>query len=358
MLSAYQHLLRAPPSTTMGRAVACAVKGFARTSPNPAVGCVVVCVDGVVVTGTTEAAGKRHAEITALDQLAPGQAKGATVFTTLEPCSHHGRTPPCVDRLIREGVARVVVGAVDPNPVVNGRGLQKLRDAGIVVDVVAGADADWCAAILQPFAVTQTQQRPYVVLKVATSLDGKIATTTGSSRWITGPESRALVHRLRDVVDGVVSGSGTVVADDPAFTVRGIDGGHDPLRVILDRRRRVPVTAKVFADNNVLIVDDSDDVAMVLRRLQQRGLTSVLVEAGPGVASAFVAAGVVDEVWWFAAPVVIGGDGVAVFAALGVVDVNAAVKFDVVDRAVCGNDALTILRPALLRQSSTLSPQW
>jgi len=243
--------------------------------------------------------------------------------------------------LIKERVSKVVVGAVDPNPKMNGQSLQKLREHGIDVEVATGDDAAWAQAVLLPFATSMTKRRPYVVLKVATSLDGKIATHTGSSRFITGAESRRLVHRLRDAVDAVVTGSGTVLADDPALTVREV-AGRDPLRVVLDRRHRVPKTARVFADDNVVVCDGSIEDALAV--VFARGFCAVMVEAGPDVASAFVEAGVVDEVWWFSAPVVIGGDGRDVFGALGVDDVNAAIGFDVVARTAVGVDLLTVLR--------------
>ena len=347
--SAFGHLL--PPTTTtttsaapLHLAFAEAVRGVGRTRPNPPVGCVVVDDDGAVLSrGFHERAGSPHAEVNALDALPKGAARGKTVVVTLEPCTHHGRTPPCVDRLLREGVARVVVGAIDPNPKVHEQGVSRLRAAGVDVVVAEGPDALRCQALIAPFTTSLQRRRPFVVLKTATSLDGKVATRTGSSRSITSPASRALVHRLRDAVDAVVVGADTVLVDDPALTVRDVVG-RDPLRVILDRQGRVPPTARVFADDNVVVLSASS-VEESLGELHGRGLLAVLVEAGPRLAAAFLQAGVVDELWWFHAPVLVGDDGMSAVNVPSGEDVNASPRFDVVTRAEIGDDLLTILRP-------------
>ncbi len=370
--SAFQHLITQPSSSTLGRALVEAARGVGRTWPNPPVGCVIVDEAGepvaadrataavaagppIVARGFHAKAGERHAEVVALDDLiereGPGAARGKTVVVTLEPCAHHGRTPPCVDRLIAERVARVVVGTVDPNPKVNGGGIARLRAAGIdvvVADPDVYDDARRCQALISPFARSMksawVSPRPYVVLKVATSLDGKMATRTGASRWITGSESRALVHRLRDACDAVVTGSGTILADDPALTVRDV-AGRDPLRVVLDRRGRAADTARVFADGNAVSLS-SPTIAEALAALHARGLTSVLIEAGPALASSFLqASDMIDELWWFQAPVVVGGDGLDVFGSLNVETMDQARRFDVVARVACGADQLTLLRP-------------
>jgi len=345
MLSAFQHLIEEPPAGYLGEAVREALRGVGRTSPNPAVGAIVVKDHKVIGRGFHARAGDRHAEVVALDdvnaKLGAGAAAGSVVYVTLEPCGHHGRTPPCVDRLIAERVARVVVGSVDPNPQMNGQSLQKLRAHGIDVEVAGGEDALWSQALLRPFASSVLRQRPHVIIKVATSLDGKVATRTGSSRWITGKESRRLVHRLRDACDAVATGAGTVIADNPALTVREV-AGRDPLRVVFDRRHRAAKDAAVFADAHHVVVD-SAAVADAMPLLHQRHVASLLVEAGPALATAFLQAGLVDEVWWFHAPVVVGSDGVSVFASLAVDDVNAAVAFDPIAGVDCGRDRLTVL---------------
>lgn len=349
-----------------------ASKGIGRTSPNPPVGCVIVDADGsIVAVGHHEAAGRPHAEVNALDALlaarGPGAARGLTAVVTLEPCAHTGRTPPCTERLIHEGIARVVVGTLDPNPRVCGRGCASLRAAGIEVVIAEGALANACRALIAPFAMTMEAGRAFVVLKTATSLDGRVATRTGASRFITGPVSRALVHALRDAVDAVVVGRGTVIADDPALTVRDHhrqDGiaVRDPRRVILDRRAQLPLTARVFDPPGAWLVHEPNatprpmagvesipvaalDLMELCRVLKERGNSSILVEAGPRLASAFLDAGVVDELWWFHAPIVIGGDGVAAVGSLGVDALTSSVRGDVLHRAACGDDSLTVLRP-------------
>jgi diaminohydroxyphosphoribosylaminopyrimidine deaminase/5-amino-6-(5-phosphoribosylamino)uracil reductase len=361
MLSAFQFLWAQPPSGLMGEALRAAVPSVGRTCPNPAVGCVVVDDNGAVIArGGTEPAGKRHAEVVALDALPAGAARGKTLYATLEPCSHHGRTPPCADRIVREGVARVVVGAIDPNPLVHQQGVARLRAAGVDVDVVGAdsVDGHWCAALLRPFArsmaakVSGAAPRPYVVVKVATSLDGKVATRTGASRFITGPESRRLVHRLRNVVDAVAVGAGTVAVDDPHLGVRDVAAGsapvRDPLRVLFDRQRRfTPARAphlQIYRDARALHVDAAD-VHAALAVVAAVPVVSLLVEAGPTLAAAFLRAGVVDELWWFHAPIVVGDDGRGASASLDVDVLGDAHAFDVVDRVVCGVDVLTVLVP-------------
>jgi diaminohydroxyphosphoribosylaminopyrimidine deaminase/5-amino-6-(5-phosphoribosylamino)uracil reductase len=269
---------------------------------------------------------------------------------------------------VREGIARVVVGTRDPNPRVDGRGLDILRTAGVEVVVAGGEVAAACAALIAPFSTAITRGRVHVVLKTATSLDGRVATRTGASRFITGAASRHLVHRLRDAVDAVIVGASTVVADDPALTVRDVvreDGiaVRDPRRVILDRRASLPLTARVFDPPGGLLVHDVHitpgpmsgveciavagvDISAIVATLQRRGLTSVMVEAGPRLAAAFLSAGVVDELWWFQAPVIIGGDGAPAIAPLGVEALMDAPRMHPVHRAALDEDALVILRPA------------
>lgn len=378
--SAFASILSLAPSSSSAewwgegllRALAEASKGIGRTFPNPPVGCVLLDARGAIVAvGHHEAAGRPHAEVNALEQLlaarGPGAAKGLTAVVTLEPCAHHGRTPPCAERLVHEGIGRVVVGAKDPNPRVDGRGIDVLRAAGIEVTVAAGPLSMACAALIAPFATTMTKQRVYVVLKVATSQDGRVATRTRASRFITGPASRAVVHRLRDAVDAVVVGASTVIADDPALTVRDVsrDDGvvvRDPLRVILDRRATVPVTARIFDPPGALVVHDVGvtpapwpgvehlavaglEPGAVLQALQRRGLTAVMVEAGPRLATALLRADVVDELWWFQAPMLIGNDGVPVCASLEVDGLADAPRFTPVHRTSCDADSLVVMRP-------------
>jgi diaminohydroxyphosphoribosylaminopyrimidine deaminase/5-amino-6-(5-phosphoribosylamino)uracil reductase len=373
----------ASPSTTpLGLALAEACKGVGRTRPNPPVGCVVVDDDGAVLgRGFHARAGERHAEVVALDDVAArfgaGAARGKTLVVTLEPCTHHGRTPPCVDRVLREGVRRVVVGALDPNPKVDGTGVAKLRAAGVDV-VVADEDTEraavrslvdvgdgaHCRALLLPFASFMTRKRPWVVVKTATSLDGRVATRTGASRFITGRESRALVHALRDAVDAVVVGASTALHDAPALTVRDAPprpvAPRDPGRVLLDRRLEVPATAKLFTPPGALVFHDpgvrpeprpgiehvgqGTQLDVVLDELGRRGVLAVLVEAGPRLAAAALQAAVVDELWWFHAPIVLGEDGVPAVRELGVDEISDGPRFVPVHRVAIEDDTLTVLR--------------
>ena len=226
----------------MRRALVLARKGIGKTGPNPAVGCVIV-KDGVVVgEGWHKRAGTPHAEVHALTRAAE-RARNADVYVTLEPCAHFGKTPPCADALISAGVARVFAGMVDPNPRVMGQGLERLRSAGI--ETVAGILEDECRTVNGPFIKHVTTGMPFVVLKSALTLDGKIATAAGDARWITNEKSRAYVHKLRSQVDAIMVGVGTVIADNPQLTSR-IAGGRDPLRVVVDSTLRIPLDARLL----------------------------------------------------------------------------------------------------------------
>ncbi len=333
------------------RALDNAARGVGRTAPNPPVGAVVVKDGFVLGDGHHARAGDRHAEVVALDAVlaahGAGAARGSTMFVTLEPCVHHGRTPPCSERVIAEGVARVVVGALDPNPAVHGKGVARLRQAGVAVAVAAGAVADRCAALIAPFSRALVDGRVYVVLKIAASLDGRVATANGASRWITGAPARALVHRLRDACDAVVVGAGTVLADDPALTVRDVPG-RDPLRVILDGRGRVPASARALAGAVHVRAEpgrDHVDLRAALADLARgRGLAAALVEAGPGLATALLEQDLVDELWWMTAPVVLGGDALPAVGALGLAAPADGPRFSVLHRAALGDDAVAVLR--------------
>jgi diaminohydroxyphosphoribosylaminopyrimidine deaminase / 5-amino-6-(5-phosphoribosylamino)uracil reductase len=283
--------------------------------PNPWVGAVLVTDDGAVFQGATSAPGGAHAEIGAL-RGAGERARNATMYTTLEPCSHHGRTGPCADALIERGVGRVVIGLVDPDPHVAGRGITRLRDAGI--EVTVGVAAPEVSEQLRAYVTHRSTGRPYVVMKLAASLDGRIAAPDGSSKWITGPAARADAHRLRAESDAVVVGAGTVRTDDPSLTVRDFRpagevpaGGVDPLRVVLGR---VADDARVQPARSV-----HGELGEVLDALGTDGVLQVLVEGGANVAWRFHTAGLVDEYVVYFAPVLLGGDdGRPMFAGAGV----------------------------------------
>ena len=283
----------------MSRAIQLAAGVRSRTSPNPWVGAVLVASNGSTFAGATEPPGGRHAEVVALDAArdAGVDLAGATVYTTLEPCSHHGRTPPCTEALIAAGVTRVVVGIEDPDTHVAGQGIEQLRAAGISVDV--GACADDVRAQLAPYVKHRTTGRPWVLLKLAASLDGRTAAPDGTSKWISGPAARADAHRLRAESDAVIVGAGTVRTDDPALTVRDADG-DDPLRVVLGQ---APATARVHP-----CVELNGALADVLDELGRRGIVQAMVEGGATVAGAFHREGLVDRYVLYLAPVLFGGD--------------------------------------------------
>lgn len=318
----------------MARALAVAARGAGLTSPNPVVGAVLV-KDGVVVgEGAHMQAGTPHAEAIALADAGP-RARGATCYVTLEPCAHHGRTPPCADALVGAGVARVVVACRDPNPLVDGQGLGRLRAAGVLVEVGVGEPE--ARAQNRAFFCFVTSGRPLVTLKSAMTLDGKIAAADGSSRWITGEAARAEAHRLRFASDAVLVGIGTVLRDDPELTVRlpGLPP-KEPFRVVVDSRLRVPEDARFFSAGDpgravVACVDPAPgeratrlrargarllelpaDAGRVDPRalgtaLGRLGVTSALLEGGGELAAAFLLAGLIDRVVFFVAPRLLGG---------------------------------------------------
>jgi diaminohydroxyphosphoribosylaminopyrimidine deaminase/5-amino-6-(5-phosphoribosylamino)uracil reductase len=319
----------------MARAVALAEGGRGTASPNPMVGAVLVRDGRVVGEGFHRAAGLAHAEALAL--AAAGElAAGATCYVTLEPCAHHGRTPPCADALVAAGVARVVAAVADPDPRVGGAGLDRLRAAGVRVDVGAGAEA--AAEQNAAYLTHRRLGRPRVTLKAAASLDGKVAAPDGTSQWITGPAARADAHRLRAEADAVCVGAGTALADDPRLTVR-LPGwsGRQPLRVLVDAAGRVAATGHLFdgeaetlvattpaapaaavdawkaAGAEVLMceatVGQAVDLEDLVRALGERGVLELLVEGGPRLQASLWAAGLADRLVWYLAPLAIGGQG-------------------------------------------------
>lgn len=292
----------------MAQALSLAATVVGTTAPNPWVGCVVVTPDGQAFFGATAPPGGPHAEAQAL--VAAGSlARGASLYCTLEPCAHHGRTPPCADAVIEAGVARVVVALLDPDSKVSGRGVERLRAAGVDVEIGTGAAA--ATEQLAPYLKHRRTGRPWVVLKLAATLDGRTAAPDGSSQWITGEDARRDAHRLRSRSDAVLVGAGTVRADDPQLTVRlDEDGGRQPLRVVLGR---APEAARVHP-----AVELSGDLGDVLDELGSRGVLQLLVEGGARVAHDFHAAGLVDRYVVYLAPALLGGDdGVPLFSGPG-----------------------------------------
>jgi diaminohydroxyphosphoribosylaminopyrimidine deaminase/5-amino-6-(5-phosphoribosylamino)uracil reductase len=322
----------------MLRAVELAAGVRTATSPNPWVGCVLVTAAGQEFEGATRPPGGPHAEAGALAAAAAAGAEtaGATAYVTLEPCSHHGRTPPCADALVDAGVARVVVGLRDPDPQVDGRGLARLRDAGI--EVTEGVAADVVADQLAPFVTHRTTGRPRVVLKLAASLDGRTAAPDGSSRWITGEAARADAHRLRAESDAVLVGAGTVRTDDPSLTVRHV-GGPDPLRVVLGT---APPGARVRP-----CLEVAGDLGDILDDLGARDVLQVLVEGGATVAGAFHRAGLVDAYVLYLAPVLFGGDDArGLFAGPGAATMADVWRGRIARVTPLGDDIRVDLHPA------------
>ncbi len=316
-------------------------KAAGQTSPNPMVGAVLVRGGKVVGTGYHRCAGADHAEISALKR-AGAKARGATLYVTLEPCSHHGRTPPCVGALIRAGIKEVVCGTKDPNPLVAGQGIRQLRRAGIGVRV--GVLEEMCRALIESFSKYITRRLPFVVLKLAATLDGKIAAASGDARWISGEDSRMTVHRLRNEVDAIVVGSGTVIADDPQLTCR-MPGGRNPWRVVLDSGLRIPLSAQILRqkDPAKTIIVTGTVASMtktraiealgarvwriplvrarlpwlpVLRKLTAMEIVSIMIEGGAEIAGSALKEKIVDKIIFFYAPKILGGDGRSMIDAL------------------------------------------
>jgi diaminohydroxyphosphoribosylaminopyrimidine deaminase / 5-amino-6-(5-phosphoribosylamino)uracil reductase len=321
----------------MLRAVELAAGVRTTTSPNPWVGCVIVAADGRVAEGATHPPGGPHAEAAALAAAAERgiDVAGGTAYVTLEPCSHQGRTPPCADALVAAGVARVVVGVGDPDTQVGGAGVARLRAAG--VDVTMGVAADVVADQLAAYLTHRTTGRPYVVLKLAASLDGRTAAPDGTSRWITGEAARADAHRLRAESDAILVGAGTVRADDPELTVRHVHG-RDPLRVVLGR---APEGAKVHP---ALEVDG--DLGTILDDLGARDVLQLLVEGGATVAGDFHRAGLVDAYVLYLAPVLFGGDDArGLFSGAGAATMSGVWRGHITRVTPLGDDIRVDLQP-------------
>ncbi len=344
-----------------------AAKGLGRTSPNPAVGAVLVRGGRVVARGHHARAGGPHAEVVAL-RAAAARARGADLYTTLEPCDHHGRTPPCSVALLEAGVRRVFVGSADPNPLVMGRGMARLRREG--VDVVEGVLRRQCDALNAHWFRYIRDKRPYVTLKAAVTLDGRIATRTGDARWVSGEQARRWVHRLRDRVDAVLVGAGTARSDDPALTARLPRGGRDPVRVVLDTDLSLPSSLKLFRERSpapTVVAHASSrtrrlghnvellrcrrgkggvDLRDLLAKLAARGITHLLVEGGARVHARFLEDGLVDRVAVFVAPKLAGADGIPLFAGRGPARMADALRLEEVEVERIGEDVLVVGRPS------------
>jgi len=352
----------------MSAALGLARRGLGRVWPNPAVGCVLVRDGRVVGRGWTQPGGRPHAESEALAR-AGAAARGAAAYVSLEPCSHHGQTPPCAEALVAAGIRRAVVALTDPDPRVSGRGISRLEAAGIPVSLgLLGAEA---AELNAGFLSVVREGRPLVTWKTATTLDGRIATREGESRWITGEAARERAHLLRAGYDAIVVGIGTAAADDPELTCRlpGLEAAS-PVRVVIDGRLRLPLTSRLVsgapttptwlvtrsdapaerrdvlqqAGVEVIAIEpgegDRPSLAATLAALGARGITRLLLEGGSQLAAAFLREGLVDRIAWFRAGQIFGGDGLPAAAAMGVAEIVKAPHFRRLALIPCGGDTL------------------
>ena len=367
----------------MSRALQLAERGRYTTSPNPRVGCVIVKNDNVIGEGWHQQAGGPHAEVHALRD-AGDNAKGATAYVTLEPCSHHGRTPPCAEGLIKAGVARVVGAVRDPNPEVAGRGFQMLRDAGI--EVTEACLAEQAYALNTGFMKRMTSGLPLVRLKLAMSLDGRTAMQSGESQWITGPEARRDVQRLRAQSCAVITGADSVIIDNPSMTVRADEAElniptelqRQPLRVIIDGSERVTSTAKIFAQPGDILIaghtsrqqkierssalgktdywsgakNEKTDLTALLKYLAAQQCNEVLVESGAQLAGAFIESGLVDELVVYCAPTLLGSEARPLLS-LPMSDMKQQIRWHWQDVRMVGNDVRLTLHPTLRSVKNT-----
>lgn len=317
----------------MDHALRLARRGLGNVWPNPAVGCVLVREGRIVGRGWTQPGGRPHAERMALD-AAGAASRGATAYVTLEPCAHHGRTPPCAEALIAAGVARVVSALTDPDPRVAGRGHAMLRAAGI--GVTEGVRADAAAALQRGFLTRVTLGRPMVTLKLATSFDGRIATGSGESRWITGAPARRHVHLLRLTHDAVMVGGGTARADLPALNIRGFGAVRQPVRLVIANAPIPDLPPEDAAHGPLWVLPGP--LPEALAELGRRGLTRVLCEGGGQLAAGLLGAGLVDELVGYTAGVLLGGDGRAAVGPLGLQHLSDAPRFRLAEARPLGGD--------------------
>jgi diaminohydroxyphosphoribosylaminopyrimidine deaminase/5-amino-6-(5-phosphoribosylamino)uracil reductase len=351
----------------MAQALRLAERGLCSTTPNPRVGCVIVKAGKVVGEGWHQRAGEAHAEVHALGSAGEG-ARGATAYVTLEPCSHHGRTPPCADALIAAGVSRVVAAMQDPNPLVAGRGLARLAAAGIVSEFgILEAEA---RELNIGFVSRMTRGRPWLRMKLAASLDGKTALENGASQWITGPAARQDGHRWRARACAILSGMGTVREDDPRLNVRGVDASRQPLKVIVDSRLELSLTAKLLVEGGVIVATASADqnkaealrqlgvevlllpdaggkvdLSALLQELGRLGINELHVEGGFRLNGALLGAGLVDELLLYLAPCLVGDSARGMFNLPALVSLDGKQRLNICDARTVGGDLRILARP-------------
>ena len=354
----------------MAEALRLAERGLYSTTPNPRVGCVLVQCGNIIGVGHTQPAGHNHAEIEALGDAATRHivTKGATAYVTLEPCCHYGRTPPCADALIAAGVVRVVAAMADPNPLVAGKGLERLRAAGVVTE--CGLMETEARELNIGFVARMTRGRPWLRLKIAASLDGKTALNNGASQWITGSAARADGHHWRARACAIITGIGTVRADDPQLTVRAVATPRQPLRVVVDPRLDLPLSARLLDAGALLVAtastaddktraliargaevihlpaaDGKVDLEKLLQELARRGCNEIHGEAGAGLNGALLGAGLVDELLLYLAPTLLGHQALGMCVLPELSDLSARRQFVFMDVARLGDDLRLIARP-------------
>ena len=349
----------------MKKCIALAKKSEGKTAPNPLVGAIVLDKNGEIAgTGRHEKYGQAHAEVNAIN-AAGERAKGGTIIVNLEPCSHYGKTPPCADLIIKTGIKKVVVGMVDPNPLVAGKGIKKCQDEGI--EVITGVLEKECKELNEIFIKNQTAKTPFIAIKTATTLDGKIAAANGSSKWITGEKSRACVQKLRNKYDAILTGSNTVITDNPSLTAR-TKGGINPKRIIIDSQLKTPADAKVYIDDgtpvyiaventkaaaarkkypsNVTIIpcplkDGKTDLHSLIKALWNEKITSIMVEAGGMLNGAFVKEGLAHKLYKFTAPKILGDNNAKSWiCCINTVDINDSLRLKNTSVKTFGEDTL------------------
>ena len=342
----------------MKKCITLAKKGEGRVSPNPLVGAVILDKNGNIIgQGWHQKYGEAHAEVNAFkDALSKGHdVKNGTIIVNLEPCSHYGKTPPCADLIIKKGIKKVVIGCIDPNPKVDGGGIKKLKEAGI--EVITGILEKDCKKLNEVFFKNQLQQCPFIVIKTATTLDGKIATKTGSSKWITSDKSRNLVQRLRNKYDAILTGSGTVISDNPSLTCR-MKNGKNPIRIIIDSTLKTPPDAKVYQNDGTRVIiacaDNIEpknygenvefimcplekttskiDLKYLIIKLYEKGIKSILIEAGGILNGAFIKNNLADKLYHFVAPKITGDNNSMSFVnGFDTTDINKSIKLTITD---------------------------
>ncbi|MBO55696.1 MAG: riboflavin biosynthesis protein RibD [Dehalococcoidia bacterium] len=357
----------------MQLALQLALEGCGTTSPNPSVGSVIVNGGTVVGQGRTQPAGQSHAEIAAIE-MAGEKTVGATMYVTLEPCCHYGRTPPCTDAIIAAKISRVKIATLDPNPQVSGNGIKALEEAGISVEVDDSVDT---IELYEGFAKHIVTNLPFVIAKFATSLDGKISTNSGDSKWITGSESRAVVHEMRRTCDAVIVGVNTIIADDPQLTARDQNGqalNQQPLKVIIDTHARTPTTSRFLSEPGEALLFCSENVSServseikqsganviptkqsqeglihlpsVMEHLGRIGVVKVIIEGGGTILGSFFDNGLIDKVYAFSAPIIIGGmNAPSPVEGIGVQRMNEVYELRNIKYSQMGNDWMTVGYP-------------